>query len=123
MIPELSEQERNWYILKGYEIAEFDDYRGWFLNGKLHREDGPAVERPDAARFWFLNGKQHREDGLPAIEYADGTRQWWVNGELHRENGPAYESADGSRSWWLNGEEVTEEEFNSRTKEIQNVTT
>ena len=31
-------------------------------------------------RSWFVNGQLHREDG-PAIEYADGTRSWYVNGQ------------------------------------------
>ena len=30
---------------------------------------------------WYLNGKRHREDG-PANEWADGTKSWWVNGNL-----------------------------------------
>jgi len=47
---------------------------------------------------WFLNGKLHREDG-PASEYANGSKHWWMNGELHREDGPACEYADGSKSW------------------------
>ena len=25
---------------------------------------------------WWLNGQLHREDG-PAIEYDDGTKEWW----------------------------------------------
>lgn len=29
---------------------------------------------------WYLNGKRHREDG-PAIEWADGTKSWYLNGE------------------------------------------
>ena len=43
----------------------------WYLNGKLHREDGPAVECANGDKSWFLNGKLHREDG-PAIERANG---------------------------------------------------
>ena len=39
----------------------------WWLNGKLHREDGPAVERANGNKAWFLNDKLHREDG-PAVE-------------------------------------------------------
>ena len=31
-------------------------------------------------KFWRLNGKYHREDG-PAVEYARGTKSWWLNGE------------------------------------------
>ena len=31
----------------------------------------------DGAKQWFLNGKYHREDG-PAIEYTDGTKYWFL---------------------------------------------
>ncbi len=64
----------------------------WYLNGKFHREDGPAVEGTDGSKFWYLNGKFHREDG-PAIEYSNG-----------------------NKSWFLNDKELTEDEFNQRTQ-------
>jgi hypothetical protein len=32
----------------------------------------------DGDRFWYLNGNLHREDG-PAVEYADGDRSWYLN--------------------------------------------
>ena len=35
---------------------------------------------PTGAKFWYLDGKFHREDG-PAIEYADGYKEWWLNGK------------------------------------------
>ncbi len=81
----------------------------WYLNGKIHREDGPAVEYSSGTKFWYLNGKKHREDG-PAVEYIDGGESWYLNGERHREDGPAVELADGYKEWYLNGEEVTKEE-------------
>jgi len=28
------------------------------LNGKLHREDGPAEEWADGTKYWFLNDKE-----------------------------------------------------------------
>ena len=31
----------------------------WLLNGKRHREDGPAVEWADGTKAWFLNDKQY----------------------------------------------------------------
>ena len=31
-------------------------------------------------KWWYLNGKRHREDG-PAIEYANGYKEWWLNGK------------------------------------------
>jgi len=67
----------------------------------------------DGTKKWYLNGKLHREDG-PAIEYASGTKEWWLNGNLHREDGPAIEWANGVKEWYVNGKEFIEEEFNSR---------
>ena len=31
----------------------------WYLNGKLHREDGPACEWADGHKSWYLNGKKY----------------------------------------------------------------
>ena len=94
-----------------------DDYgdKYWYLNDKLHREDGPAIEWADGAKEWYLNGKLHNKDG-PAIEWAYGTKSWYINSKLHREDGPAIEYANGYKYWYLNGEELTEAEFNARTK-------
>ena len=66
-------------------------------------------------KSWFLNGKYHREDG-PAIELANGSKSWYLNGKLHREDGPAIESGDGTKAWYLNGEKLTEVEFNNHVK-------
>ena len=32
----------------------------------------------NGTKFWFLNGKRHREDG-PAIEYDNGYKAWYLN--------------------------------------------
>ena len=85
-----------------------DGTKEWRLNGKLHREDGPAVEYPDGTKYWLLNGDIHREDG-PAVEWPDGTKEWYLNGKLHREGGPAIEYSNGTKEWWLNGEPVDPE--------------
>ncbi len=50
----------------------------WYLDGKHHREDGPAIEWAYGSRFWYFNGKLHREDG-PAAEYANGEKVWFLN--------------------------------------------
>ena len=63
---------------------------------------------------WYLNDKLHREDG-PAVEYADGTKCWYLNDELHREDGPAEEWPNGYKFWYLDGKEVTEEEHKRLT--------
>ena len=85
----------------------------WYLNGKLHREDGPAVEGAYGSKYWYLNGQRHREDG-PAIEDADGSKYWWLNGKLHREDGPALNHLYGSKEWYLDGFRYTEKEFNKK---------
>jgi len=74
----------------------------WMLNGKRHKEDGPAVENANGCKLWYLHGEVHREDG-PAVEYANGDKAWYLNGVWHREDGPAIERANGFKSWWLHG--------------------
>jgi hypothetical protein len=99
-----------------YTVKDYPDgSKTWYLKGKCHREDGPAVEYADGSKAWYLNGKLHRENG-PAIECADGDKSWWINGKLHREDGPAIEYADGCKYWYLNDERLTKKEFNKRTK-------
>jgi hypothetical protein len=39
-----------------YEVRVYADGRKcWFLNGKRHREDGPAVEASTGYKAWYLN--------------------------------------------------------------------
>ena len=80
----------------------------WRLNGKYHREDGPAIELANGGKEWWLNGDLHREDG-PAIEYTNGHKEWHLNGKCHREDGPAFECTSGDKWWYLNDEEVNPE--------------
>ena len=61
-------------------------------------------------KYWFLNGKRHRENG-PAVEYANGGKCWFFNGKYHRENGPAIEYGNGDKSWWLNGVCFTKSDY------------
>ena len=58
-------------------------------------------------KSWYLNNKLHREDG-PAVEYSNGDKRWYLNGERHREDGPAAEYFNGDKSWYLNGKRLTE---------------
>jgi hypothetical protein len=64
-------------------------------------------------KSWYLNGKSHREDG-PAVEGSSGEKFWYLNGKLHREDGPAVERSCGYTCWFLNGKLLTEGEFNER---------
>jgi len=83
-------------------IVDKNGNKRWRLNGKYHREDGPAVENANGCKLWFLHGKLHREDGS-AYEGVDGTKAWFLNDMRHKEDGPAVEYADGDKEWWLHG--------------------
>ena len=72
-------------------------------------------------KSWFLNGKYHREDG-PAREYASSSKYWYLNDKLHREDGPAIEYANGDKYWYLNDKEVTEEEHKRQTSKVVEMT-
>ena len=84
--------------------------KSWYLDGKLHRIDGPAIEDANGSKYWYLNGKLHRVDG-PAVEYADGSKRWYLNGKLHRIDGPAVENANGSKYWFLDGKQLTQAQW------------
>lgn len=128
--------ERN--IMKSVMMVGKDGTKNWHINGRYHREDGPAIECANGDTEWYRNGLRHREDG-PAVEYvADGDKHWYINGEYHREDGPAMIWGDGTKfwyqhgelhcedgpaimyasginEWYLNDEKLTEEEFCKRT--------
>ena len=105
---------------------------GWIVrynkNNKIHCDDGPAMENPkDGTKIWFIDGKYHRENG-PAIESGDGPKQWYIHGMrhckdgpayigkfetkwyqydlLHREDGPAIEYANGMKGYYIHGLEI-----------------
>lgn len=100
-------------------LFEKSGVKEWWLNGKRHREDGPAVEYSNGHKYWYLNGKLHRDDG-PAVEYSNGTKEWYKNGKQHREDGPAIEYSNGHKYWYLNNKELSKEEFQTYQKKSLN---
>jgi hypothetical protein len=63
-----------------YGICEYSNgNKAWYLNGQLHRDDGPAFESIYGDKHWYLNGQRHRLDG-PAVEYPNGYKAWYLNG-------------------------------------------
>jgi hypothetical protein len=57
----------------------------WYLNGKLHRDNLPAVIINSTHRLevWVTNDKVHRNDA-PAVVGSDGTEIWALDGLIHR---------------------------------------
>ena len=45
--------------MKNRLILNSDGTQAWYLNGKLHRESGPAVINPDGCQGWYLNGNMY----------------------------------------------------------------
>ena len=96
-------------MLKDITTGKANGNKFWYLDGKRHRVDGPAIEYADGDKYWYLDGKCHRVDG-PAVEWADGDKFWYLDGKRHRVDGPAIEYADGTKFWYLDGKFLTEEE-------------
>ena len=84
--------------MKEYTVKVYDNgSKNWYINGKLHREDGPAIEAPDGYKAWYINDNLHREDG-PAIEWGNGDKEWFIHGV-----------------------ELTKREFNKMTKQPKDI--
>lgn len=74
-------------------------YEAYYINDKLHRIDGPAVNEFLENGFkilekWVVNGKEHRVNGEPSTIKCDYNgnlflKKWCVDGKLHRERCPA----------------------------------
>jgi hypothetical protein len=47
--------------MKEYTVKVYENITQWFLNGKRHREDGPAIEYVNGDKYWLINGKQLSE--------------------------------------------------------------
>lgn len=91
----------------GMYITEVGTF--YYVNGKRHREDGPAIEIINGDKRWYFNDLKHREDG-PAVELNHGYKAWFFKGKLHRLNGPAVLSNDRVE-YWINDEEYSKKEY------------
>jgi hypothetical protein len=67
-----------------HAVDHGDGMKEWYVNGKLHRSDGPAVMW-HSYTAWYINGEKHRADG-PAVIFRNGTKEWWNSGFLHKYN-------------------------------------
>ena len=36
----------------------------WYLNDKLHRKDGPAIECVNGNKWWYLNGEKVKKEDV-----------------------------------------------------------
>ena len=69
------------------------------------------TEEEEKIRY-YLDGELHRLDG-PAIEFVNGDKSWYKEGKMHRLDGPAEEYANGYQFYWIDDKDYSEEEFNA----------
>ena len=81
-----------------YKTDQFGN-KFWYKEGKLYREDGPAVEWYHGTKEWYKDDKFHREDG-PAVEDVNGNKWWYKEGLRHRLDGPAIEYINGTKLYF-----------------------
>ncbi len=76
------------YVISKHGVMRGKRYQ-WFVNGNIHREDGPASTIHDydtdevIADIWFLNNTYHCSDGPAVRNYRTGVYEWYVNGVEH----------------------------------------
>ena len=60
--------------------------KAWYLNDKIHREDGPAVELANGDKSWYLNGKK-----LTEAEHKAATSKHTCEGKIVEIDGKKYQ--------------------------------
>ena len=69
-----------------YEVRVYEDgSKWWFLNGKFHREDGPAFEYAGGFKAWYLHGEELSEE-----EHRQRTSRQTCNGKIVEIEGTKY---------------------------------
>jgi len=55
---------------KGFEVILTDKGdREWYLDGQLHREDGPAIESGLSKNLWYLHGARLYEPQIKQLKH------------------------------------------------------
>jgi len=79
-------------VYQNHEIV----FESYYVNNKLHREDGPAVINYSINgglyyEMYCIDGNIHREDGPAHISKLNGNtiHKFYINNKLHRTDGPA----------------------------------
>lgn len=101
------------FTMDGIKVEIRDGWTIYHKNGKIHRDDGPAMISPNGDKYWYKDGVVHRDDG-PAIIYSNRDIYWYRNGKLHRGDGPAVMRSDdspmtmwyGTQEFWVEGVEI-----------------
>lgn len=109
--------EQPYWIHDGDEDAQYSDIETLVLRPFAPPDRTNPLDLEDRAQEeWWLNGKLHREDGPARTLTSARTptqpagvilcREWWVDGQLHRKGAPAieFEDANADDEWYEHGQ-------------------
>ena len=90
---------------KKWSIYYFD------ASGERHNEHGPSIIHSSGTKIWFIHGKIHRENG-PALMTSLG-EIWYYQGMIHRLNGPAIiNKENNNQSYYIYDIEYSKKYYN-----------
>lgn len=52
-------------------FTSYDGTKEWWSSRRLHRLDGPAIERPDGNHEYWINGKQLTEEEFKLYQFVN----------------------------------------------------
>lgn len=107
------------FFMKYKNLYQNSECRIHTLNGKIHREDGPAIIYEDESEKYYINGELHRDNGPASIvkcsrhfkgsdlypqEFKnDFILFFYKNGLFHNDSGPAIVYPWGENEYYING--------------------
>jgi hypothetical protein len=71
--------------MTNHEIIEYNDRIEYHLNGRLHRDNGPAIIYNDGSEYWFQYDRLHNTNG-PAIILPFGMKRYYINDKQYSLN-------------------------------------
>lgn len=73
-----------------FENLPFEEWRR--ADGTLHRDpqDGPAITFYDGSQHYYVDGKLHRMDGPAVIDVTNQVEKWYRHGDIVVRNGSSY---------------------------------
>ena len=71
--------------MKTYTVKIFaSGTKHWYLAGKRHREDGPAIEYPSGDKYWYLDDKKLTETEFMARKKSCHGKVVTIDGKQYR---------------------------------------
>ena len=70
---------------KEYKVKVYENgAKCWYLDGKCHREDGPAIEYANGDKCWYLNGKRLSEEEFNKQRNSCNNKVVEIDGKKYR---------------------------------------